>query len=77
MTKLKIVKDNGETITARRSVDTAYAALEPDICDLVQAAQLASIAEDQNDDGLVTFAIGQFQKMALELRARYYELWKD
>jgi hypothetical protein len=38
---------------------------------------LASLAEDQEDSGLLTFAIEQFLRLAQELKQRYYDEWKD
>jgi hypothetical protein len=50
--------------------------LEPDICDMVRAAQMLDLAEDQSDRGLLTFAIRQSLQMAEELKQTYYEAYK-
>jgi hypothetical protein len=60
----------------RERLSRAFIELEPDICGLVRAGELTSLAEDQGDDGLLTFALGQFQKMAEDLKRKYYELYK-
>jgi hypothetical protein len=72
-----------KTLTTKRrsqrqheQLSRAFIELEPDICDLVRAGELASLAEDYGDDGLQTFAIGQLQDMAQRLKQKYYELHK-
>jgi hypothetical protein len=65
------------TTASDATLARAYRELEPEICDVVRAAELASLAEDQEDSGLLTFAIEQFLRLAEELKQRYYDEWKD
>jgi hypothetical protein len=48
----------------------AYRDMEPHVCDLARAAQLAMLASD--DEGLFLFAVEQFDEMAERFRKRYY-----
>jgi hypothetical protein len=48
----------------------AYRNMEPHVCDLARAAELAMLASD--DEGLFLFAVEQFETMAQRLRERYY-----
>jgi hypothetical protein len=48
----------------------AYRDMEPHVCDLARAAQLAMLASD--DEGLFLFAVEQFDTMAQRFRERYY-----
>jgi hypothetical protein len=72
MSNLKIIKGAKDQ---QANLISAYLALEPDICDMVRAAEIASLAEEHNEE-LVTFAIEQCLKTAEELKAKYYELYK-
>jgi hypothetical protein len=49
----------------------AFLDLEPDICDLVRAADLALLAEDEEE--LFAFTVEQFQKMAHDLKRKFYK----
>jgi hypothetical protein len=69
MTDLKVIDSKG-------GHTWAFIQLEPDICDLVRAAELAELAQDSGDSGLLIFAVGQFHKMADDLKRKYFELWK-
>jgi hypothetical protein len=69
MLRRKVQPDNVETRHA-----AAFRALEPEVCDLVRSAELASLAEDTGDSGLLTFAIEQFLQMAEGLKKKYYEM---
>jgi hypothetical protein len=64
--------DGGES----KGLARAFRELEPDICDLGRAGELASLAEDAGDDGLLCFALGQFQKTAEDLKRKYYERYE-
>ena len=66
MTDLKV-------IDGKRGHAHAFLELEPDICDLVRMAELVDLADDSRDSGLLTFAVGQFRKMAEDLKRKYYE----
>jgi hypothetical protein len=61
---------------ADKKLAAEYRALEPDICDIVRAAEMLSLAEDQEDTGLLSFAINQSLKLAEELKEKYYEAYK-
>jgi hypothetical protein len=53
----------------------ALQALEPDICDLERAAEIAQIVSDSEDsENLRDFAIAQTLRLSRELREKYYEL---
>jgi hypothetical protein len=47
-----------------------YRDMEPHVCDLARAAELAMLASD--DEGLFLFAVEQFETMAQRFRERYY-----
>jgi hypothetical protein len=51
----------------------AFRSLEPDICDMVRAAEMASLAEEHGEE-LLTFAIEQCLRTAEEFKQTYYEL---
>jgi hypothetical protein len=55
-------------IDAKRAL--AYSRMEPHVCDLARAAELAMLASD--DEGLFLFAVEQFETMAQQFRKRYY-----
>jgi hypothetical protein len=65
----KPAKIDHAAIEARRA--TAYSAMEPYVCDLVN---MGTIAMDQfdKDDGLFVFAVGKLEDMLKEFRKRYY-----
>jgi uncharacterized membrane protein YfhO len=48
----------------------AYRDMEPHVCDLARAAELAMLASD--DESLFLFAVEQFETMAQRFRKRYY-----
>jgi len=55
---------------AQRAI--AYFAMEPYVCDLARAAQIAMVLHDEDPD-LFLFAVVQFDKMAEDLRQRWYK----
>jgi hypothetical protein len=55
-------------IDAKRA--KAYRDMEPHVCDLARAAELAMLASD--DESLFLFAVEQFETMAQRFRKRYY-----
>jgi hypothetical protein len=55
-------------IEAKRAL--AYSRMEPHVCDLARAAELAMLASD--DESLFLFAVEQFETMAQRFRKRYY-----
>ena len=57
-----------DPMMARRA--HAYRDMEPHVCDLARAAELAMAVFDQED--LFLFAVGQLDDMAQRFRAHYY-----
>ena len=57
-----------DPVMARRA--KAYRDMEPHVCDLARAAELAMLASD--DESLFLFAVEQFETMAQRFRKRYY-----
>jgi hypothetical protein len=55
----------------------AYRDMEPHVCDLARAAELAMLASD--DESLFLFAVEQFETMAQRFRKRYYaeDFWRE
>jgi hypothetical protein len=51
----------------------AYFDMEPYVCDLARAAEIAMILHD-DDTGLLLFAVDQFNKLAEDLRQRWYTM---
>jgi hypothetical protein len=51
----------------------AYFDMEPYVCDLERAAQIAMVLHDE-DPSLFLFAVEQFDKMAEDLRRRWYKM---
>jgi hypothetical protein len=77
MTALKVIKGaKGERQASTQNLDAAYRRLEPNICDMARTVEMLDLAADQNDEGLLAFAIIQTLKMAEELKQRYYEAYK-
>jgi hypothetical protein len=59
----------------RDAMTDAFSDLEPDICDLVAAAEIAfDMAMDGQVDGKTLFAIEQFKKLAEGLKEKYYRV---
>jgi hypothetical protein len=59
---------------------SAFMDLEPDICDVLRAADLAcQLALDEGDkiDDLVFFCIRHCQQLAADLKEKYYGLWPE
>jgi hypothetical protein len=57
-----------DPVTAKRA--KAYRDMEPHVCDLARAAELAMLASD--DESLFLFAVEQFETMVQRFRERYY-----
>jgi hypothetical protein len=72
-TKLLPTDGMGNTMGDDAKRAKAYFAMEPYVCDLARAAQVAMILHD-DDTGLLLFAIDQFNKLAEDLRKRWYAM---
>ena len=57
-----------DPVTEKRA--KAYRDMEPHVCDLARAAELAMLASD--DESLFLFAVEQFETMVQRFRERYY-----
>jgi hypothetical protein len=69
-TKPKRKRKSGEI-----DAGTAFSELEPDICDLAQAAELAFEARvETSNEGLALYALFRFEKAAKDLKRKYYRL---
>ena len=66
--KPKPAQADRATVDARRA--KAYHDMEPHVCDLARAAELAMEVFDRPD--LFLFAVGQLDDMAQRFRAHYY-----
>jgi hypothetical protein len=66
--KAKPAKIDHAAVDAKRA--KAYRDMEPHVCDLARAAELAMLASD--DESLFLFAVEQFETMAQRFRANYY-----
>ena len=78
MTALKLIsgRKGKSAVSADDRHAAAFRSLEPDICDMVRAVELVSLAEEHGEEQL-TFAIEQCLRTAKELKQTYYDLWKD
>ena len=59
-----------------KALAAGYMELEPDICDLVRAAEIAAMMFDKKPE-LTNFMVDQFLRMANELQQKYYALLPD
>jgi hypothetical protein len=67
-TKAKPAHADHAAIDAKRA--KAYHAMEPHVCELARAAELAMAVFDQSE--LFLHAVGQLDKMAQRFRVHYY-----
>jgi len=79
MSDLKVIDGKGR---GRRGANTsdnevnAFRDLEPDICNLVRAAEIAfSMAMDEDVGGCTLFSVEQFKRLAEDLKAKYYRAY--
>ena len=72
-------KGNGnDTARLTARLVQSYRDMEPDICDLVTAAEIALDQALQEDVGRCTlFSVDQFQRLADDLKKKYYRAYRD
>jgi hypothetical protein len=76
MTALKVIDGKGRGRRGANISDNevnAYRDLEPDICDLVRAAEIAfEMAMKEDAGGCTLFSVEQFKRLAEDLKAKFY-----